>query len=509
MQAFARRLDPTRRTTVAISGGWGGSSTVIDVAGYNYIHQSNTDRQHAQFPNQPGVGTEESTTRQTRGIYSDNRAKGHLAPLEDASSGGNCEVGWKHYAARPYLAGLFYWTGFDHRGEPNPIGWPQVDSQCGILDLCGFPKDSFYYVRSCWTSEPLVHIYPHWNWPGKEGQDITVRSYSNCEEIELMLNGRSLGRKAMEKNSHLDWNVKYEPGTLLARGYRNGREAAADRVETVGEPAAIRLIPDRARIKADREDVSVVTVQIVDAAGRIGPAADNRILFSLEGPGRIIGVGNGDPASHERDCFTESAVLLAVRNWRSHTVESGEHPPEAALEYDHSAWPPAFQGRRSRDVAAKAGSATMYRAGFELPEIAGGQNVMLLLDRLGEQQSVFLNGEALPTNARGGGADFVYEIAVDRLRQGRNVLAIVVAGTQGVRREDEERLRSTGAAIVRIQTPAGQWQRSTFNGLAQVLVQSTGQAGFITLTASSPGLSTAALKLGAEPAWLRPAIAAQ
>ena len=310
MQAFAKHLDPTRRTTVAISGGWGGISTVIDVAGYNYIKQGNTDKQHKNFPNQPGVGTEETTTQQTRGIYFDDRPKAHLAPLEQGDSGGNCEVGWKHYAARPFLAGIFYWTGFDYRGEPTPFGYPAISSQFGILDACGFPKDSFYYLQSWWTDEPVLHLLPHWNWPGKEGREINVRAHSNCDEIELFLNGESQGRKTMEKNGHLEWTVKYAPGTLLARGYKNGKEILNTKVETTGEAAALQLVTDRAHIQADAEDVSVITVQASDAQGRLVPTAGNEITFAIQGPGKIIGVGNGDPSSHEPD------KILGAGDWK-------------------------------------------------------------------------------------------------------------------------------------------------------------------------------------------------
>lgn len=304
MQASANRMDPTRLCTVASSGGWGqGSSRPIQVMGYNYIAHGNTDEQHRQFPWQSGVGTEETTTQQTRGCYFDDMAKGHLAPLQKGDSGGNCEVGWKHYAARPYLAGLFYWTGFDYRGEPTPYGWPAVSSQFGILDSCGFPKDSFHYLKAWWTDETVLHIYPHWNWPGREGQEIEVRAHSNCEEVELFLNDQSQGRKTMEKNGHIEWKVKYQPGTLMARGYKGGKETAIARVETTGEPAAIQLAANRTTLKADSEDVSVVTVQINDAKGRFMPLAGNEVVFDLQGPAKIIGVGNGDPSSHEPDVF--------------------------------------------------------------------------------------------------------------------------------------------------------------------------------------------------------------
>jgi beta-galactosidase len=184
MQAFARRLDPTRRTTVAISGGWGkGSSTTADVMGYNYFTHGSTDEQHAQFPNQPSVGTEETTDQCTRGIYFDDKARAHQFPPLKGDSGGNVKIGWQHFAARPYLAGLFYWTGFDYRGESNPFGFPAVSSQYGIMDTCGFPKDQYYYLKAWWTDEPVLHVYPHWNWPDKVGQTLKVGCYSNYEAV--------------------------------------------------------------------------------------------------------------------------------------------------------------------------------------------------------------------------------------------------------------------------------------------------------------------------------------
>jgi beta-galactosidase len=161
-------------------------------------------------------------------------------------------------------------------------------------------------------------VFPHWNWPGKEGQDINVWVDSNCQEVELFLNGRSLGRKPMARNSHLEWMVKYEPGTLLARGYNDGNEVLTDKVETTGDPAAVELIPDRPNLKADGEDVSIITVQADDAQGRPVPIAGNEITFALSGPGRIIGVGNGDPSSHEPDvCVANgSADSMTAVNWK-------------------------------------------------------------------------------------------------------------------------------------------------------------------------------------------------
>lgn len=308
MQAFARRLDPTRRTTVAISGGWGGSSTTTDVVGYNYINQSNPDKQHAEFPNQPGIGTEETTTQGTRGIYFDDRQRSHLAPMVKGDSGGNCEKGWQFYAARPFLAGVFFWTGFDYRGESTPFGWPAISTQFGIMDTCGFPKDSFYYLKSWWSDEPVLHLYPHWNLAGREGQEITVVCFSNHDEVELLLNGTSLGKKAMLRNGRLEWKVIYAPGALEARGFRGGQQVAMHRVETTGAPAQLQLTADRPAYRADGVDVVVVNVAALDAQGRVVPVANNFVKFAVTG-GRIVGVGNGDPGCLEPDVASERSLF--------------------------------------------------------------------------------------------------------------------------------------------------------------------------------------------------------
>jgi len=227
---------------------------VIDLVGYNYINQSNPDEQHAKFPHQPGVGTEEATMPGTRGIYVEDPPRAHVAFLSPGDTGGNLEKGWKYYAGRPFLAGLFFWTGFDYRGEPMKYGWPEIYAQSGLYDGCGFPKDTAYYLKSWWTDEPVLHLYPHWNWAGREGQETAVVCFSNHEAVELFLNGVSLGKKDMPRNGHLEWKVAYAPGALEARGYRGGKVVATTRVETTGAPAQLVLTPDRTVINADGAD---------------------------------------------------------------------------------------------------------------------------------------------------------------------------------------------------------------------------------------------------------------
>jgi beta-galactosidase len=306
MQTFAQRLDPTRRFTAAISGGWGaGSSVSIDVMGFNYFTHGNTDEYHRQFPNKPSVATEDGSTFSTRGIYVQDRKHQHLTAYDVNRADWNvlAEESWPHYAARPYVAGQFQWTGFDYRGEETPFGWPAISSQFGILDTCGFSKDNFYYYQAWWSDHPVLHLLPHWNWPGKEGQEIDVWAHSNCEEVELFLNGVSQGRKKMPKNFHLEWKVKYAPGVLLARGYNGGKEILTEKIETTDTPTAVQLTPSHTALKADGEDVAIITVSVTDAQGRPVPDAANKIHFELAGPGKILGVGNGDPSSHEPDVF--------------------------------------------------------------------------------------------------------------------------------------------------------------------------------------------------------------
>jgi beta-galactosidase len=467
MQDFAHRLDPTRRTTVAISGGWGGTSTTVEVAGVNYIKQARVDEQHRLFPQQIIVGTEETTTQGTRGVYVDDRTRCHLAPVEDGSSGGNAEIGWQFYAARPWAAGVVYWTGFDYRGEPVPFGWPAISSQFGILDTCGFPKDGFYYLKSWWSDETVLHLFPHWNWPGREGESIEVRAHSNCEEVELFLNDVSLGRQRMPINGHLAWPVRYAPGSLVARGCRGGREIAVARVETTGAAAALALTPDRATVTADGRDVAVITVDVRDAAGRIVPTAGQRATFAISGPGKIIGVGNGDPSSHEPDVFVESVSSLPLGAWT---------PPEAAVTE----------------------GLIVFEARFDRPTVAPGGAATLLLNALGPRQTVTLNGRELMRDAAPAQARAELALSDLALQSTGNVLRI--EATRFAEWSQREAVRLVHPAAWRLVVPPAPWSRSVFNGLAQVIVQSTGGAGDIVVTAAADGLTPARAVVQARPA---------
>ncbi len=303
MQNLAHQLDPTRPCTVAMNGKWGlGFSAVIDVQGFNYGTKK-IDDYHAKHPAQPEIGTETASTVGSRGVYADDKARGYVSAYGEYHPGWGAKPWewWSYFAAHPFAGGGFVWTGFDYRGEPTPCEWPCINSHFGILDSCGFPKDIYYYYQAWWTDKPVLHLMPHWNWPDKIGQEILVRVFSNCQEVELFLNGKSLGRQTMKPDGYLDWQVKYEPGVLSAQGRDRGERVMETLVETTGAPAAIELSSDRSIINAGGEDVSLVTVSVTDAKGRAVPTVGNLIHFKVSGAGKIIGVGNGDPGCHEAD----------------------------------------------------------------------------------------------------------------------------------------------------------------------------------------------------------------
>jgi len=305
MQKRVIQADPSRPITSAMNGGFGqGTSDVEDLQGFNYNIDA-YDEFHRAHPRQPAFGSETASAVSTRGIYADDRLHGFVTAYDERTPGdyaATAQSAWKAIADRPYMAGAFVWTGFDYRGEPSPFNWPNISSNFGILDTCGFPKDDYYYYQSVWSNTPMVHLLPHWSWPGREGQAIAVWCYSNAARVNLLLNGRSLGSKAMPGLGHLAWSVPYIPGTLEARAYdRQGKVVARDRVETTGAPAALRLTTDRTILTADGEDMTAIEVSVVDAQGRVVPTAADLVTFQVQGAGTIAGVGNGDPTSHEAD----------------------------------------------------------------------------------------------------------------------------------------------------------------------------------------------------------------
>jgi beta-galactosidase len=510
MQAFVKRLDPTRRVTAAISGGWGqGISTVIDLMGYNYIVHGNIDEHHKNFPSQPSMLTEESTTGATRGVYEDDRPNAHMAPSDHGSSGRRfsghgIERGIQFCAERQFVAGLFFWTGFDYRGEANPFGWPQVSTQYGILDTCGFPKDTFYYLKSVWTDEPTLHISTHWNWAGKEGKPVNVWVYGNCDEVELFLNDKSLGRKPMPKLSHIQWDVNYQPGTLLAKGYKANKEIITDKVETTGEPSVIHLIPDRDSIKADGENVSVITVQVEDDKGRVVPTAGNEISFALQGQGKILGVGNGDPSSHEPDQFLDTTRPELIRDLKMAFIADKGNFPQVAYDFNDSNWADFKQATEVN--TPKTDNLIAVRGLFELPAIRDDMKITLFTKSISDNQSIYVNGHLISAGIKRNTPNQNFKLDLGILKEGRNVYAVVGIPLV-VRRQYEELNADPG--VVGVFIPAKDWKRKTFNGLAQIIVQSQQQEGVLTLTATSQGLKSSIVKINTLPTTLRPAVSAK
>ncbi len=303
MIARTHELDPTRLCSAAINTAFQTPFPgELDVMGFNY-NPKEIDAYHAKHPKQPSVGSETASTVSTRGVYSTDKLRNWVSAydLNHTDWSQLAEEWWKFYAAREWLSGGFAWTGFDYRGEPTPYGWPSINSQFGIVDMCGFPKDNFYYYKAWWGSEPVLHLFPHWNWDQRNGEPISVWVHSNLDSVELFLNGKSQGSKKVERLTHLEWSVKYEPGVIEARGTKNGKVALMERRETTGDPVAIKLTADRTEISADGEDVSVLRVEVLDKEGRMIPTAHNMISFRVTGEGALIGVGNGDPNCQESD----------------------------------------------------------------------------------------------------------------------------------------------------------------------------------------------------------------
>jgi beta-galactosidase len=331
MVARSHELDPTRLCTAAVNGVYDeGVALPLDVLGFNYNLDA-IDPYRAAHPGRRLVGSETASTVSTRGIYITDTLRNWVSAYDTNRPpwAELAEQWWQFYAARDYLAGGFAWTGFDYRGEPTPYGWPSVSSQFGIVDTCGFPKDMFHYYRACWTDEPVLHLFPHWNWQERLGESISVWVYSNLEEIELVLNGRSLGSQKVPPLGHVEWPVKYEPGVLEARGRRKGALVLSARRETTGAPAAIRLTPDRREIRADGEDLLIVRVEAVDAAGRHVPTADRHIQFTVSGAGRFRGVGNGDPNCQESDQQPRRSLFNGLAQL---IVQASREPGDIVIE---------------------------------------------------------------------------------------------------------------------------------------------------------------------------------
>lgn len=339
---YCKEIDPTRPTTAGFNNYSNpydnNMAQQVNIAGMNY-KPSKYSEVHENYPNLPVYGSETSSCTSSRGVY-------HL-PIEKYKTHESKQVTsydiigppWAYppdiefyfQKKNPHIMGEFIWTGFDYLGEPTPYGgkdnstngywnadWPSRSSYFGAVDLCGFPKDRFYLYQSQWTEKPMIHLLPHWNWKGMEGQKIPVYCYTNCDEAELFVNGKSFGKKVKGKDLttikvkflryepetfdspyRLSWEVPYEPGTLKVVGYKNGIAIIEKQINTAGKPYRVALSVDRPEITADGRDLAYVTVRIEDKNGNLCPLADNLVNFTVEGTGEIIGVDNGNAATTE------------------------------------------------------------------------------------------------------------------------------------------------------------------------------------------------------------------
>jgi beta-galactosidase len=320
--------DPTRLVTVACDqivaeprGAMPEFLAGLDVVGYNYVDRWRDRREkyysvdRHDFPQRRFIGTENGAMPSFYPGTSTSMFSSRALPNERIQ----VEQLQRFTQVYDYVAGDFMWTGIDYLGEAT---WPAKSSRSGVIDTCGFPKDGYYFYQSIWTKAPVLHLSPHWNWAGKEGEVIPVTCFTNCDTVELFLNGKSLGvqgymfpESGMEErwshfppratvlqttgDLHLAWYVPYQPGTLHAVGTKDGKVAMTVEQATTGNPAGVRLTADRTRISTSWDDLCHVTVEIVDQQGRVVPIADNDVTFEISGPGRILGLDNGQFDSHE------------------------------------------------------------------------------------------------------------------------------------------------------------------------------------------------------------------
>jgi len=344
---IVKNLDKTRLVTAACNGTDENNplfrAEALDLIGYNY-HETDFAAVPKKHPGLPFVSSESVSSLQTRGFYimpsdsvniwPERWDKPFSNPLQKCSAYDNCRAPWgethetmlKMVKKYPFVSGQYIWTGFDYLGEPTPYWWPSRSSYFGIVDMAGFPKDVFYLYKSEWTSQPVLHIFPHWNW--QPGQTVDVWAYyNNADDVELFLNGRSLGKKSKTDDVfHVMWRVKYEPGTLKAISRKNGKTVLTEEIRTASTPVKIRLTADRNTIKADGKDLSFVTVEISDKDGNTYPLADQLVRFSVEGNGTIAGTDNGDqndPNSlkkPERKLFFGKCLAIVQNNGKPGTI---------------------------------------------------------------------------------------------------------------------------------------------------------------------------------------------
>lgn len=367
---YIKELDRTRPTTAGFNHYSApydhNMAQQVDIAGVNY-KPTKYGEIHNNYPDLPIYGSETSSCTSSRGVYHLPIDKYKTHESKQVTSYDLIGPPWAyppdvefHFQEQfPHSMGEFIWTGFDYLGEPTPYGgkdnstngywnadWPSRSSYFGAVDLCGFPKDRFFLYQSQWTSKPMIHLLPHWNWSGMEGQEIPVYCYTNCDEAELFVNGQSMGRKVKGKDLtslkvdflryepktfdskyRLSWNVPYKAGSIKVIGYKDGKAVQEKTINTAGKPAKISLSVDRKEISASGEDLAYVTVRIEDKDGNLCPLANNMVSFKVKGEGNLIAVDNGDATSVEsfqapyRSAFNGMALAILKSSAKAGTIQ--------------------------------------------------------------------------------------------------------------------------------------------------------------------------------------------
>jgi beta-galactosidase len=391
---------------------------------------------------------------------------------------------------------MFIWTGFDYRGESTPYGWPSINSYFGMYDMCGFAKDNIGYLKSWWGNESHLHLLPHWNWAGKEGDTIKVVAYSNLDEVELFVNNRSAGRKKMEKDSHLAWNVPYKAGSIKAIAYKNGKKQLEKTIETTGESVALKLDSHKNTLKGNGEDVAILSVSTTDKKGRQVPTASHLVTFEIEGPGKIIGVGNGDQTCLEPDKYIEKVEAISLKNMKAKLFDSFENRTEVTTQYNDSDW----QSQREITGKMSEAKAIVYRGTLEFPENLEQAEITFFYNCIGNNQNLYLNGKLIGENLSQKQERYTLKLAKGDVKPGKNLIAIVATPFRVRNSWDNP---NTHPGVVQVKLPAENYKRSLFSGLAQVIVQSTGEPGIIRVTAKAEGLTPAVLTIQANEAEKR------
>lgn len=515
MNAVVKRLDKTRPTTGAQNKGQltgdgranpKNAAWTMDVVGINY-QAGDYDKILAAYPDKPAISTEDTSQVMTRGAYATDYSKFIVGSYDEVYPGwdkcSSARNSWEAIATRPRLAGGFAWTGFDYRGEPTPFGWPSASSFFGALDLCGFPKTEFYIRQAHWVKDkPVLTLLPHWNWAGREGQRIKVMAASNADRVALSLNGKLIEEKPVHPFQMVTWEVPYAPGRLEAVAKKDGREVARYAVETTGQPVALRLTPDRNTLAADGCDAVPVTVEALDAQGRSVPLAQNKISFEISGPGKIIGVGNGDPNCHEPEVLLPVPPRsLRVNGWRWKLASvPGDRNvlAEYADVFDDSTWRELKPG--DGNTISREQTTAIYRAHVTLTEEDLKTDQLRLRFGGCDDDGWFFVNNQFVGESHDWSAQPVFSVK-PFLRAGDNVIAVGVKNTSGGGGLKPD----VNLDFADEQKPLP-WSRSLFNGLAQVIVQASRDAGEIKLAATAVGLTPATISVQTRANRLSPSV---